>query len=530
MKARLAKTLGTLAMGWLGGTAIAGEPMPMGSPKVSPAPLVTQAPAIPSLGATTHYAPSSHCNTCNPPAPAAGSDRCFIPPMIGDMFFGGFCAVGAGGGGIGGAGTLQARGVPITLPGNVDGKVTFNVNSLNNISGGLIATPGGTLISGNLINGQPATQASINALYAQTFGTGAVTVINPSTAIIDGVRGVYPGATYNTGSAVRSTFGGVGRPDPLSPNDIFDLDLLFDIPGGGAGGIAVCLPEPGGFSRYTRISENGFVRPTDRVFTNYNYLNGVLNGSGVNAFMVGVEKTLFEGLFSIQLNVPIYASTLSSTQFTDASNLTGGEFGNISVWFKYLAYDEDDLAICVGLGVNTPTANDVRLIDPVGNVLLHVNNEAVLLNPFIGALFTPSDDFFVQGFTQMDIDTNGNGVTVLGGGTGRLRSALLWSFGAGAGYIAYNDNSSTITSIIPMAELHYTTNLGGSTSFTSDTGVVTSRTQGINSLNFVAGTNVGFGETAYLTVGAGVPIIGGSNRQYDWQVLAQLNILFGAPR
>lgn len=334
------------------------------------------------------------------------------------------------------------------------------------------------------------------------------------------LMGGFPGST--PGQNLTLPGGG-----PINNNDLYIILNTVAT----AGGMALSLPEPGGFSRYTRISQNTSPIPMDRVFTNYNYLNSVLNGTGTSQFMVGFERTFLDGNASVQVNIPL-SSTLSSTQRLDnGASATDAELGNISVWFKYLAYKSDNLALSAGLGVNTPTADDVVVYSTLNSTtpLLRVRNESVMLNPFVGAVYRASDCFFVQNFTQVDIDTNGNPVAVGGSNIGRLRSATLFSTGFGAGYVVYqnDDSCSMISRIVPMTEIHYTSDLGTGSTFTSAAGTVTSRTNNIDVLNLTAGTNISFGPNANLNVGVGVPVSGNTDRQYNWQCFAQLNILFG---
>ena len=76
------------------------------------------------------------------------------------------------------------------------------------------------------------------------------------------------------------------------------------------------------------------------------------------------------------------------------------EFGNITVWFKALLLRCDWLAVSAGIGVNFPTADDVRLYSVVGDAtpLASLQNDSYHVNPFLGLLFTPNRCFFAQCF------------------------------------------------------------------------------------------------------------------------------------
>jgi hypothetical protein len=192
-----------------------------------------------------------------------------------------------------------------------------------------------------------------------------------------------------------------------------------------------------------------------------------------------------------------------------------------------------------GMGVTLPTADDVRLFaDAVTPTpLLHVHNRSVLLDPFLGWAYTPTDYLFVQGFAQMLFNAGGDPLDVNGARVGRLMSAPLFYAGLGAGWVLYEDRAyrHVVNSVIPMLELHNTTDIGnygnaGNFSPSSLAGSVLNRTNQIDALNVTFGTNIGLWRSANLNVGVGLPVIGDHNRQYNWTALAQFNYFFGGGR
>jgi hypothetical protein len=331
----------------------------------------------------------------------------------------------------------------------------------------------------------------------------------------------YPGSTPNQNFNVAPPGG------PIAAGDLYAI--LNTVDTGAA--IALFLPEPGGPSRHTRISENGSPLPQDRVFLNYSYLDSVINGANVNHFMLGVEKTFLDGRFSVQVNVPI-ASTLSSTQYYDSgASAVDGQFGNISVWLKALAYRSDCSALSFGVGVNTPTANDVEAFAAATDTtpLLVIQNQAITISPFVGAYSMLSDRAFVQGFAQVDVDTNGNNVDLSGTSIGRIMAPVLGYAGVGVGYTVYQDDSrsNVVRRITPMVETHYTTDLGTAATFTNGSNFLASRSNNLDVLNVTAGTSIGLGCRSNLNLAFATPLITDNDRQFNWQALAQFQYLFG---
>src|SRR5262249_36189091 len=150
--------------------------------------------------------------------------------------------------------------------------------------------------------------------------------------------------------------------------------------------------------------------------------------------------------FSVQVDIP-FATGLSSIQFVDAAGTnTASEFGNMSVWLKGLAWQSDTGALSGGLGLNVPTAEDVKVFAASGAAtpLALLRHPSFPPTPSLAALSPPADRFFVQGFAQLDFDLNGNALSVNRGGrltkTGTLYSSTLLYLSAGAGYRVYEND------------------------------------------------------------------------------------------
>ncbi len=112
------------------------------------------------------------------------------------------------------------------------------------------------------------------------------------------------------------------------------------------------------------------------------------------------------------MRLPI-ATTLSSNIFTDGTDSTHSEIGNLYLAFKQLAYRSETLAVSFGCSATLPTADDINIqvrSQILGTrTLLSIRNESVHLLPFVG-WYRNQARWFTQGFAQFDFDVNGNRV------------------------------------------------------------------------------------------------------------------------
>ena len=238
---------------------------------------------------------------------------------------------------------------------------------------------------------------------------------------------------------------------------------------------------------------------------------------------------------SVEVRAP-FASTLDNTIFTDgATNTSSTQFGNLTTYLKGLLYSDGTVAFSAGLGVAVPTASDVRVRTVGGPDLVRIKNESVHLMPFIGTLWTPNDRLFMQSFTQLDFDTNGNPVSVTdfnGGLTpiGRANDVTYLYQSISAGYWTYRDPNSDgiVTGIAPMAELHYIRSLSNTDVVAGNGFQIGNFQDNFSLLNATLGVNVLLKDSASLTLGYSTPLGGGADQQFDGEFRAMLNWYFGA--
>jgi len=269
------------------------------------------------------------------------------------------------------------------------------------------------------------------------------------------------------------------------------------------------------------ISENNTPLPTNRVFFSYRHFRNATPARffqfsedfNINRFTVGGERTFGQGLFSVEVRVPMEGRLSSNMRAQDRS-LFGGptepfaggqaaEFGNISGVFKALLHETSTLAVSCGLGVTLPTAQDVTyevdLLSTVTyagfptifserDVLLdfEFKNETAYLSPFLAWLWKPNSRFFHQGFCQVEVGVNPSNLTAGGfgindffdnttnpatflatvdseiqfPGRAQINPQTLMRLNLGIGYVlSENPQADWIQRLTGLFEAHYTTTL-----------------------------------------------------------------------
>lgn len=334
----------------------------------------------------------------------------------------------------------------------------------------------------------------------------------PAAPVADGAaQPLNPPASASTPAVSQDAFAPNMIGDAFGPGFLINNNELFASPGGNVGS--------------SKIAENSSPVPRDRVYLNYSYFDGVPllpNGVNVNRFTPGFEKTFFDGMSSIEVRTP-FASTLSNTLFVnDPNDVSSAEFGNVTLFLKQLLYTSDTLAFSGGLGLALPTASDVTVFDTRGGPqLARIQNQSVHLLPFLGSLYTPTDQLFVQQFLQFDFDANGNAVSVANIPFGRLNEMTFLYYSIGGGYWLYNDpNSDRLFSrIAPIVELHYNKSLTNTDALLSPSD--------LDLLNGVVGVTAMMGENKSLTLAYTTPLGAGDNRQFNGELRVMLNWYFG---
>jgi hypothetical protein len=230
-----------------------------------------------------------------------------------------------------------------------------------------------------------------------------------------------------------------------------------------------------------------------------------------------------------------FASTLSNNLYVfDTNNGGSTQFGDLTIYLKQLIFKSETFAASAGLGFELPTASNTNVFFGPGNQRFSVKNQAVHLLPFLGSVYSPNEQIFVQQFLQFDFDANGNSVqtnslyrppmTV-----GRLTDMSYLYYSIGAGYWLYNNPGSDrfLTRIAPIVEMHYNKSLTSTDLVSAPPQFIGA--QGIDQdlLNGTIGGTAMFKQNSTLTLGYVTPLSSIDHRQFNSEFRLMFNWYFG---
>jgi hypothetical protein len=297
------------------------------------------------------------------------------------------------------------------------------------------------------------------------------------------------------------------------------------------------------------IGDDSSPMPRDRFFFDYDYfyrVNFAPSGDTVDRFMAGFEKTFLDGQVSAEVRLP-FGTTLDNDVLVKTGKVvkgitqwkyrTGEEtlLGNVAVGAKALLYHiPDQFAVSAGLLVTVPTANDLSvtgLLSPLHatSATLQIKNEAVHLAPYLGALWTPTDRLFLQGFFQVDFDANGQDVVLENGASssdlGRYRDQTFAFFDVGVGYWIVREAGVNWAGLF---EVHYAASLQTPESVNIAPGQVNLEGEdgNVNLINLVLGTSLQVQDNKTLSVAYVFSVGAGQDEQFTREWRATFNWYF----
>ncbi|MCU0709293.1 MAG: hypothetical protein MUF23_13470 [Pirellula sp.] len=286
------------------------------------------------------------------------------------------------------------------------------------------------------------------------------------------------------------------------------------------------------------ISENNTAIPTDRVYFLYNAFynafdtespnfsfpfNPTQNSIDMHRYLVGFEKTFFNGDFSIDFRMPLFSGLeLQGSDFTTST----GNVGNLAVYLKGLLYIDNEVAVATGMGIGLPTGSDVQMNSPASS--LTIENESVRLMPFVAMTAALNDYWFLQSFSQLNFAASGNDVIGSQGQYGVFTEQNLLQFDLGGGRWLYREGVSGVAGIV---ELHYTTTIQDADAvfipqFDRFGGEVTVNSNRLDLLNLTSGLHFQFGTRSNLRVGAVAPLRNQPDRVFDSELQVMFNRFF----
>jgi hypothetical protein len=270
-----------------------------------------------------------------------------------------------------------------------------------------------------------------------------------------------------------------------------------------------------------KIADNQSPMPQDRVYFTFNYFND-LNGpldrrfeSPVDnlrayRYIFGFEKTYDQGNGSIGMQLPLDSLTGEPTISGRFAKLGGTSTAvdDLTVYTKYVLKKNPATGslISVGLAVTPRNGPDTFA---GANYVTGVNDTTV--QPFLGYLWRRGD-FFLHGFTAIDVPTS-------------VRDVTMVYNDIGIGYFVYNnpDPGAFLRALVPTFEVHVNDPL---THRDFDNQFDISGTADV--VNLTYGINAMIGPNSVFTFGVVTPVTGPQPFQYE--LIGLLNFRFGRSR
>ncbi len=395
--------------------------------------------------------------------------------------------------------------------------VPEGVSPLGVPPGGAWVAPGG---------GAPesaGTAATPSGAAGPTTPSGAAGPTTPSAAAVEAALAGL-GGEVGAGALADMPPAMIGDQSPYSFVRAFQAPPIpppFPPPRPGVGpgtrtakSIAGIVPAIRGF----KIADNQTPRPTDRVFSSFNYFDNVnrsLNerlGAPIQNMIVyrqvyGVEKTFFDQWASIGIRQPIDTLNIQSSRQFPGLGGTSTAFGNLNVFTKFIVWqDKGGSLISAGLAIDIPSGPNSFAGFPT-----ILGKNVTEIQPYVGYIFTNGTDWFVQGFSSIGVPTDSALPTMI-------------FVDAALGYYVYRDSApgSFLTAVVPTFETHLNVPLNHSSLNFSDT----YGTPTVVDLTF--GLNTEFYKRSVLTLGYALPITGPA--PFSGEFILQFNWRFGGGR
>jgi hypothetical protein len=293
------------------------------------------------------------------------------------------------------------------------------------------------------------------------------------------------------------------------------------------------LPEDRIYYRYSDFDDAATMSSGFRFFGSSTYAETFYSDRSLSVHTVGVEKTFCDDLWSIELRMPFaqrreFSETREVGSYLWTDSLVYGGEGNLFVIGKMLIHEGEELAIAVGMGIDTATGRDASysLISDqslVGLTTLEYQNEAVYLSPFITGVWTPTERWFHQGWFGVTTPVGENEFTAyntLFGTTTQLfdfdmNEMTLVTVDWLTGYWVCRDQTRPILKGLAfIGELHYTTSTEGADTVTFDPGFIFSPEYSANPsslgrfdvLNFTSAVHLQLGDRLSVRLGHVTPL------------------------
>lgn len=307
--------------------------------------------------------------------------------------------------------------------------------------------------------------------------------------------------------------------------------------------IDVDVPFSGGSYRFK--NEHGQAIPVDRVFGLYHHFVNAMEvkssvgapgsaGQNVDRYTLGFEKTFLDQNASVEVRLPMSSPIgLTTTDTVFQSDVVG----NLVVSLKGLLYADDEQAFAVGLAAVAPTGSDATVRSPTSGASgasFTVENNAAHFVPFVVFQATPTDDFFLMSYLQLDTPTNANSVrsSVTTGSTSpnldsrfEVTSQALLYADISIGHWWFRDSESPyLSGLASLLELHYTTQLNSPDAVSRRDEFLSfgNKSSGDDVLNLTFGLHAELTQSTFLRVGYVTPLRDENHRFFDNEITLAL--------
>jgi hypothetical protein len=321
-------------------------------------------------------------------------------------------------------------------------------------------------------------------------------------------------------SGSRGEFGGFGH------NSIGDFLTL-----GGTDVVIVATATPyqSEIPRGKRIKavDNNSPLPQDRVFFNYNYYHkafhadfGRIGRSDVSLdnYTFGIEKTFLDGLFSVDLRIPLHSRV--SHNFGNTFLNQQNNMGDVYLAAKVLLRDWEHGALCSGTGMAFPTGSDITASE------FQIKHRSFHLTPFLGYIASPIDRMYFTFWGQLDFDCTGDRyIANSGTRTGVVQDTAAGYASASIAWFFFENRCHWLQSVSGICEFHYSGTIKNQDAF--DIGSIASEPVGsLSLLNLTAGFQYRLANGLDGRVAAVAPLTTGREALFPFELVVQTDFKF----
>ena len=439
---------------------------------------------------------------------AGGAPVTFTGPGPVDIFRPGSVAT------VGGLQTLFRQNLSLagqTGAGSITDTTTFTtVQSLDEVNAAFAAT----LQPYDVVGVQPPPgtyNAAVDLAFQAASTINGRTMFDPTTSGVIRSKGTESVAPFNSSLAAGDTL-----------DAFYAFDYVVNVP--------IPSPSADGLVGRSSVGANTSAVPTNRLYFDYSLVkNGVPFNRSENfdRYTIGIEKTIGEGEFSVEVRLPFAASMDQQLVLENGRGAAQTETGNALVILKHELTSNEHMMISGGLGLSLPTGSDIEVNSAAGKPLLRLVNEALHIKPFLAMAFVPDEHFFMQSFIEYDLPAGRNEAEVNLDGrglqqVGRFRDAshLLWD--VSAGYWSEIDDESMIRRWAPVMEFHFDKGFSDGSQVRGTSYRLFDISMDREVANVLAGVTFDLHEGKYFSFGFGTGVDGNSSSS-DGEFRATLN-------